>query len=218
VLPGRDKGLLDRVLGVLSGAEQAVAVQLQLSPMLFDQLGEGVGVPGPGSGDEISVDGKLPLLARFTWSATGIDASPAGNWASVGLPTFLAAERLPPRQDSSGLAESRRQSMASFVFSYRVPQDHQPGSPESVAAWTDWFARLGAGLADTGHGIIQSAALGNIGADTRLGGYSIVTADDLHAAMELAKGCPALGLGADVEVGQIAVPPAASGASAGRDA
>jgi hypothetical protein len=104
--------------------------------------------------------------------------------------------------------------MASFVVSYRVPQDYKPGSPESVAAWTDWFARLG----DTGHGIVQSAALGNIGADTRLGGYSIVTADDLHAAMELAKGCPALGLGAGVEVGQVAVPPAASGASAGRDA
>jgi hypothetical protein len=108
--------------------------------------------------------------------------------------------------------------MASFVFSYRVPQDYKPGSPESVAAWTDWFARLGADLADTGHGIVQSAAFGNIGADTRLGGYSIVTADDLDAAMELAKGCPALGMGAGVEVGQVAVPPAASGTSAGRDA
>ena len=88
------------------------------------------------------------------------------------------------------------------------------GSPESVAAWTDWFDSLGADLADTGHGIVQSAALGNIGADTRLGGYSIVTADDFDAAMELAKGCPALGMGAGVEVGQVAVPPA----SAERDA
>jgi hypothetical protein len=29
--------------------------------MLSDQLSEGTGVPGPGSGDEISVDGKRPL-------------------------------------------------------------------------------------------------------------------------------------------------------------
>ena len=104
--------------------------------------------------------------------------------------------------------------MASFVFSYRVPHDYKPGSPETVAAWRDFFSSLGAGLADTGHAAVQSAVLGNIGADTRLGGYSIVTADDLDAAMALAKGCPALGMGAGVEIGQLAVPPAASGAEA----
>jgi hypothetical protein len=105
--------------------------------------------------------------------------------------------------------------MASFVFTYWVPKDYQPGSPGSVAAWTDWFASLGDGLADTGHAVVQSAALGNVGAGTRLGGYSIVTADDLDAAMGLATGCPALGMGAGVEVGQLAVPPAAG---AGGDA
>ena len=104
--------------------------------------------------------------------------------------------------------------MASFVFSYRVPHDYKPGSPETVAAWRDFFSSLGAGLADTGHAAVQSAVLGNIGADTRLGGYSIVTADDLDAATQLAKGCPALGMGAGVEIGQLAVPPAASGTGA----
>ena len=107
--------------------------------------------------------------------------------------------------------------MASFVFTYRVPQDYKLGSPESVAAWTDWFDSLGADLLDTGHGVFQSAALGNVGADTRLGGYSIVTARDLDAALELASGCPALRQDAGVEVGQVAVPPAASAPSAGRE-
>ena len=100
--------------------------------------------------------------------------------------------------------------MASFVFSYRVPHDYKPGSPETVAAWRDFFSSLGAGLADTGHAAVQSAVLGNIGADTRLGGYSIVTADGLDTAVKLAQGCPALGMGAGVEVGQLAVPPAAN--------
>ena len=104
--------------------------------------------------------------------------------------------------------------MPSFVFSYRVPHDYQPGSPETAAAWRDFFSSLGDGLADTGHAAIQSAVLGDIGADTRLGGYSIVTADDLDAATQLAKGCPALGMGGGVEIGQLAVPPAASGAGA----
>jgi len=105
--------------------------------------------------------------------------------------------------------------MASFVFSYRVPHDYKPGSPETAAAWREFFSGLGDGLADTGHAAIQSAVLGDIGAGTRLGGYSIVTADDLDAAMQLAKGCPALGMGAGVEIGQLAVPPAAAGAGAG---
>ena len=105
--------------------------------------------------------------------------------------------------------------MASFVFSYRVPHDYKPGSPETVAAWTDFFGGLGTGLADTGHAVVQSAVLGDISAGTRLGGYSIVTADDLDAALQLAKGCPALQMGAGVEVGQLAVPPAATGAGTG---
>ena len=104
--------------------------------------------------------------------------------------------------------------MPSFVFSYRVPHDYQPGSPETAAAWRDFFSSLGDGLADTGHAAIRSAVLGDIGADTRLGGYSIVTADDLDAATQLAKGCPALGMGAGVEIGLLAVPPAASGTGA----
>jgi hypothetical protein len=104
--------------------------------------------------------------------------------------------------------------MPSFVFSYRVPHDYQPGSPETAAAWRDFFSSLGDGLADTGHAAIQSAVLGDIGTATRLGGYSIVTADDLDAATQLAKGCPALGMGAGVEIGQLAVPPAASGTGA----
>ena len=107
--------------------------------------------------------------------------------------------------------------MPSFVASYRVPHDYKPGSPETVAAWTGFFTGLGDGLADTGRADIQSATLGDTGADTRLGGSSIVTADDLDAAMALAKGCPALGMGAGVEVGQLAVPPAASGAGASTD-
>jgi hypothetical protein len=97
--------------------------------------------------------------------------------------------------------------MPSFVFSYRVPHDYKPGSPETVAAWTDFFTGLGDGLADRGRAALQSATLGDVGADTRLGGYSIVTADDLDAATQLAKGCPALAMGAGVEVGQLAVPP-----------
>ena len=93
--------------------------------------------------------------------------------------------------------------MAKFVLSYRVPKDYTPGRPETVAAWMAWFDSMGDGLADQGLPVIQSSSLGNLGADTRLGGYSLVTADDLQGAVALAKGCPALGLGAGVEIGVV---------------
>jgi hypothetical protein len=94
--------------------------------------------------------------------------------------------------------------MARFVLSYRVPQAYTPGQPEAVAAWTGWFESMGACRVDRGHGVIESGSLGNIGPGTRLGGYSVVIADDLDAAVAVATGCPTLALGGGVEVGAIA--------------
>jgi hypothetical protein len=61
VLPGGEERLLDGVLSVLSRAEDAVAVQLQLTPVPLDQLGEGIRVAGLCPGDEISVDENPPI-------------------------------------------------------------------------------------------------------------------------------------------------------------
>jgi hypothetical protein len=93
--------------------------------------------------------------------------------------------------------------MATFMFSYRVPEDYRLGRPEMAAAWTAWFEALGASRVDPGHGAAESHSLGNCWAGTRLGGYSIIAADDLEAALALAKGCPAVGLGGGIEVGVI---------------
>jgi hypothetical protein len=61
MLPGGQERLLDGVLSVLGRAEDAVAVQLQLPPVPFDQLGEGVRVAGLCPGDKISVDENPPI-------------------------------------------------------------------------------------------------------------------------------------------------------------
>ena len=94
--------------------------------------------------------------------------------------------------------------MTAFLFAYRMPNDYSPGRPDAVAAWTAWFAGMGASVADQGQPVFESAGLGNRGDDTRLAGYSLITADDLDEALALAKGCPALQEGAGVEVGVIA--------------
>jgi hypothetical protein len=61
VLPGGEERLLDGVLSVLGRAEDAVAVQLQLTPVPLDQLGEGIRVAGLCPGDKISFDGNPPI-------------------------------------------------------------------------------------------------------------------------------------------------------------
>jgi len=89
-----------------------------------------------------------------------------------------------------------------FLFSYRVPKGYQPGT-ETGQAWEAWFESLGSSRIDTGYGVVATRTLGKLDDQTRLGGYSLVTAEDIEAAAALAKGCPALQLGGGVEIGAV---------------
>jgi hypothetical protein len=102
-----------------------------------------------------------------------------------------------------------------FLFSYRVPRDYQPGA-ETGQAWQAWFDSLGSSRIDTGHAVVATRMLGNLDAQTRLGGYSVVTAEDMEGAAALAERCPALRLGGGVEIG--AVPEFTGNPRAGTDA
>ena len=97
--------------------------------------------------------------------------------------------------------------MAKFVISYRAPRDCVPGRADDMAAWTAWFDGMAASLADIGTPVREVTQLGECGAIQRLRGYSVVTADDLPAALALAKGCPGLAdPGFGVEVGVVEEP------------
>jgi hypothetical protein len=93
-------------------------------------------------------------------------------------------------------------TMPQFLFSYRVPQGYQPG-PETGQSWQAWFEDLGSSRIDTGHAVVATRMVGKLDAETRLGGYSLVTAEDIEGAAALAEGCPALRLGGGVEIGVI---------------
>jgi hypothetical protein len=95
--------------------------------------------------------------------------------------------------------------MATFLFAYRMPENYTPGRPAAIAAWSAWFESMGANVAERGNPVYDSGTLGNGGAGTRPAGYSLVTGDDLEAAVALARGCPVLGGGGGVEVGEITV-------------
>jgi hypothetical protein len=85
-----------------------------------------------------------------------------------------------------------------------------PETPEEQAqvmeAWTTWFGEVGDALVDGGNPISQSRAISPDGsvkdATSPPTGYSIIKADSLDAAVEVAKGCPVLAGGATLVVSE----------------
>jgi hypothetical protein len=97
--------------------------------------------------------------------------------------------------------------MPTFVFSYRSRVGYEP-TPESGAAWRAWFDGLGDQVADLGQPVVRRASIGNTDQDsTELGGYSLVTADDIDGALAIAKGCPHLDRSGGVEIGELGAVP-----------
>ncbi len=103
--------------------------------------------------------------------------------------------------------------MPTFVLTYRNPTGYTR-TRQSAAAWQAWFASMGDQLADLGKPVVSRAALGDCDPTrTGLGGYSLITAPDLDAALAIAKGCPHLEGSGGVEVGQLGEVPGSQQAS-----
>lgn len=90
--------------------------------------------------------------------------------------------------------------MNTYLLVHRHPENYT-GTADTPAAWETWFKQLGCHLADLGNPVFERTAVGTCGAPLPLGGYTLITADDLTAAMELAEGCPITAEGGGVEVG-----------------
>lgn len=99
---------------------------------------------------------------------------------------FKAPPIVTKTETGAGPAIREEWSMARFVLSFRSVRNRTPDSAEE-AAWGDWFQSIGANIVDPGNRVGDARALGNCGTDTALGGYTLVTADDLKAAVALAR-------------------------------
>lgn len=97
--------------------------------------------------------------------------------------------------------------MANYLFAYkggRMPETDAEREA-GMAAWGAWFGGLGQAVVDPGNpfGPSKSVATDGSASDggaAQLTGYSVIAADGIDAATELAKGCPVLANGGTVEV------------------
>ena len=98
--------------------------------------------------------------------------------------------------------------MTNYVFMYSgghgVSEDEAERAAQ-YAKWGQWFEELGAAVVDGGAATGTAKTVGpggsvSDGGSRALTGYSIVAADSLDAAVELAKGCPVLGIGGAIDV------------------
>ena len=98
--------------------------------------------------------------------------------------------------------------MANYVFAYRggkgVAADEAERNAQ-MARWSQWFGELGSAVVDGGAPTGTAKTVGpggsvSDGGSRGLTGYSIVSADSLDSAVDLAKACPVLEIGGAVDV------------------
>jgi hypothetical protein len=95
--------------------------------------------------------------------------------------------------------------MKNYVFIYHVDAPVKP-SEQQMAAWTRWFGTLGENLVDSGNPFNPQAEAqigdGTVTMDVdTASGYTIIKAESLEKAVELAKHCPmAMAPGCSVKV------------------
>ncbi len=101
--------------------------------------------------------------------------------------------------------------MAQFMFAYHGGK--KPETPEEGAAmmqkWHAWIADLGDKMVNPGTplGMSKTVSLDGVaddGGSNPLAGFSVVEAEDMEAALEIARGCPFLDMeSATIEVAEM---------------
>jgi hypothetical protein len=92
--------------------------------------------------------------------------------------------------------------MPEYIITHRFPANFK-GAPDTAAAAKAWFGQIASTIVSRNDGTVETRKLGDCGSDTLPNAYTIVNADNMEAAVELAGGWPLLERGAGVEVRQL---------------
>jgi hypothetical protein len=100
--------------------------------------------------------------------------------------------------------------MSNYVFAYHG--GNRPESPEEgakhMAKWKAWIGGLGDAVVNPGTPLgksktVSSAGVSDYDGSNPMSGFSIVKADSMDAALEMAKECPLLEIGGTLEVAEV---------------
>ncbi len=100
--------------------------------------------------------------------------------------------------------------MPNYIIAYhggRKPESPEEGA-KHMAKWKQWVGDLGESVVNPGTPltntrIVSSDGVSDDGGSRPMSGFSVVKADDLDAALEMAKACPFLETGGTLEVAQM---------------
>lgn len=98
--------------------------------------------------------------------------------------------------------------MANYLLNYfggSMPETDEARA-RVTDAWNAWFGKLGEAVVDGGNPVSQSRAISPDGsvmdATMAPSGYSVISAGNIDAAVEAAKGCPVLAGGGTIVVSE----------------
>ena len=100
--------------------------------------------------------------------------------------------------------------MPKFVFAYhggKMPETEEEGA-RVMAEWMAWFEQMGDAVVDGGNPVGPSSTVhsnGSVSCDggsNPLSGYSLINADNIEQATEIARGCPILRAEGSVEIAE----------------
>ena len=102
--------------------------------------------------------------------------------------------------------------MPNFAFIYHggsKPETPEEGAAE-MAKWKAWLEGVGEDAVDPGNPVgmsktVSADGVADNGGSNPTSGYSIIRADDMDAALAVAKECPIVSGGGSVEVAEIIV-------------
>jgi hypothetical protein len=100
--------------------------------------------------------------------------------------------------------------MADYILAYHggeKPESAEAGA-EMMAKWKAWLGGLGDAVVNPGtplgpSRIVSASGVADDGGADPLSGFSVVTAETMDAALEMAKRCPTLELGGTIEVAEM---------------
>lgn len=100
--------------------------------------------------------------------------------------------------------------MPNYIIAYhggKKPESPEQGA-EQMAKWETWVEELGEAVVNPGTPlmktrIVSSAGVSEDGGSNSMSGFSVVHAENMDTALEMAKACPFLETGGTLEVAEM---------------